>query len=98
MQQFLIARSNSKQFNLAFYQTESVFPELIMFNPSIPKDSAASRIAKPSDITQLQEYELFTRETLWSAVVTFRTQTKEFGTKSPAQHKCFNRTVFLCKA
>jgi len=53
MRRFLAARSSSEQFNLAFYQTESVFPELFMLNSSIRKDNEASRTAMPSDATQL---------------------------------------------
>jgi hypothetical protein len=53
MRQFLNTRRGSEQFNLAFYQTESVFPEFFMLNSTIQKDDEASRTAMPSDATQL---------------------------------------------
>jgi hypothetical protein len=53
MRRFLVARSSSEQFNLAFYQTELVFPEFFMLNSFIQKDSESSRTAMPSDVTQL---------------------------------------------
>jgi hypothetical protein len=53
MRRFLNTRSSSEQFNLAFYQTESVFPEFFMLNFSTRKDSEASRTAMLSDTTQL---------------------------------------------
>jgi hypothetical protein len=53
MRRFLDTHSSSEQFNLAFYQTESVFPELFMLNSSIRKDDETSKTAMPSDATQL---------------------------------------------
>jgi hypothetical protein len=53
MHRFLDARSSAGQFNLAFYQTESVSPESFMLNSTIQKDNEASRTAMPFDATQL---------------------------------------------
>jgi len=53
MRRFLVARNSSEQFNLAFYQNESVFPEFFMLNSTTRKDDEASRTAMLSDATQL---------------------------------------------